>query len=90
MGDTAPLQKGSINIIDDTPVAHNDTNVAKEGGNPTVNLVLIIDTSDSMNDPADGIAGHASRLVRRESRVDQSAQYGQRQPGNDGTVQQRR
>ena len=61
VGDTAPLQ-GSINIIDDTPVAHNDTNVAKEGGNPTVNLVLIIDTSDSMNDPADGIAGHASRL----------------------------
>ena len=52
----------SVRFEDDGPVAQADTNTAKEGGNPTVNLVLIIDTSDSMNDPADGIVGHASRL----------------------------
>ena len=61
-GETLAFNNVSVKIIDDIPVAQADTNTAKEGGNPSVNLVLIIDTSGSMDDPADGIDGHPSRL----------------------------
>src|SRR5262249_1233826 len=53
---------GEIKIIDDVPVAVNDIKAAVEGGTPSVNLVLIIDTSGSMGDDP-GVPGFATRLA---------------------------
>ncbi|WP_439542574.1 beta strand repeat-containing protein [Hyphomicrobium sp.] len=50
----------SITIDDDTPVAQNDTASVDEGSKPTLNAVLVIDLSTSMNG-ASGVPG-LSRL----------------------------
>lgn len=39
---------GSINIIDDTPLGHNDIETAVAGTKPTVNAILVVDLSGSM------------------------------------------
>jgi T1SS-143 domain-containing protein len=47
-----PLQ-GSITVIDDTPVAQNDSASVTEGSTPTLNAILVLDMSLSMaEDPA--------------------------------------
>jgi T1SS-143 domain-containing protein len=61
--DSALIPSFTVNVIDDIPVAVSNTASVNEGGNDTVNLVLIVDTSGSMDDDADGNGpGTASRL----------------------------
>src|SRR4029079_3325268 len=53
--------KGTIEVIDDIPVATNNTATVNEGGKASTNFMLVFDTSDSMfEDP--GVPGFATRL----------------------------
>ena len=53
---------GTIEVIDDIPVATNNTATVNEGGTASTNFVLILDRSASMlEDP--GVPGFATRLA---------------------------
>ena len=53
--------KGTIEVIDDIPVATNNTATVNEGGTASTNFVLIFDRSASMlEDP--GVPGFATRF----------------------------
>ncbi|MCA0278190.1 MAG: DUF5801 domain-containing protein [Proteobacteria bacterium] len=50
-GDGSTATTGfTVTIDDDTPVARNDTATVVEGSKPSMNVVLVIDTSGSMDD----------------------------------------
>jgi hypothetical protein len=53
---------GSVGIIDDIPVATNNTATVNEGGTASTNFVLILDRSASMLDDP-GVPGFATRFA---------------------------
>lgn len=62
--ETLTYQNVSVKIIDDVPVAANDTATVVEGAKPSMNVVLVIDTSGSMAEDGDpNTAGIQSRLA---------------------------
>ena len=54
--------KGTIEVIDDIPVATNNTATVNAGGAASTNLVLILDRSASMSEDP-GVPGFATRLA---------------------------
>lgn len=62
VGDTAAIT-ASVTVIDDVPVATSETVQTIEGGMETINLVIVLDRSGSMNDDPDGNGGYQTRLA---------------------------
>ncbi|WP_348641936.1 DUF5801 repeats-in-toxin domain-containing protein [Mesorhizobium sp. B2-6-1] len=58
-----------IKIDDDMPVAKADTVQVDEGSKPTLNAILVLDLSLSMNSDPDGGGGFTTRLALMQSAV---------------------
>ncbi|TPK32407.1 DUF5801 repeats-in-toxin domain-containing protein, partial [Mesorhizobium sp. B2-5-3] len=58
-----------IKIDDDMPVAKPDTVQVDEGSKPTLNAILVLDLSLSMNSDPDGAGGFTTRLALMQAAV---------------------
>ncbi|WP_210240630.1 DUF5801 repeats-in-toxin domain-containing protein [Mesorhizobium sp. B2-1-4] len=58
-----------IKIDDDMPVARPDTVQVDEGSKPTLNAILVLDLSLSMNSDPDGAGGFTTRLALMQAAV---------------------
>ncbi|TPM43015.1 type I secretion C-terminal target domain-containing protein, partial [Mesorhizobium sp. B2-3-2] len=58
-----------IKIDDDMPVAKADTVQVDEGSKPTLNAILVLDLSLSMNSDPDGAGGFTTRLALMQAAV---------------------
>lgn len=72
-GDTAAIDNFSVNVIDDVPVAVDDSAEAQAGAKPTLNAVFVIDLSLSMGsfsgDPLPGDPAINTRLQLLQAAV---------------------